>query len=494
MSRLNFTENETDDVTKSLPHSVGGEKSVLSSILQEPKKYMKEASQEGLEQSDFYLPATSTLFFILNQIHEEGEEIELVSLSQRLLDNGLMSKIGGPGELSAIYGYSPSNTNFQRHLQIVKDKAVLRQVIRNANAQVAAAYDAPDEVTEIVEMVDKQLSKVKQKTESRASDYRRYRKQIVASDELKEGVSSYLNGDTLMGGAPFFLPDFKLQFRPHEFTLVFGHSGHGKSQAVQNMVANLVIQGHKCFIASFEQTPAATFAQILVSLTGDPNISQKPDYDDAYDWLSKRISMYKEMKRTCPKHLIQSCRQAHINDGIGFFVTDNVMTLNIDRSDNTAQAAAADHYRLFGSELPVHNILVAHPRKAGGDAVAKNGGYMQPPSLADINGAGEWGNMPNNALVVWRDMQKADQTAQMENDGRSESDIKAFWKTTPCGKFITRKQRATGDLPMASYWFDKNTKRFMTTAGMVQPMYDEAPWELKQESLETNQPQPHKQP
>ena len=139
MSRLNFTENETDDVTKSLPHSVGGEKSVLSSILQEPKKYMKEASQEGLEQSDFYLPATSTLFFILNQIHEEGEEIELVSLSQRLLDNGLMSKIGGPGELSAIYGYSPSNTNFQRHLQIVKDKAVLRQVIRNANAQVAEA-------------------------------------------------------------------------------------------------------------------------------------------------------------------------------------------------------------------------------------------------------------------------------------------------------------------------------------------------------------------
>lgn len=475
--------NLQSDSTIAMPHSVGCEKSVLSSILQEPEKYMKEASQEGLEQSDFYLPATSTLFFTLNQIFEDGDEIELVSLGQRLLDNGLMSKIGGPGELSAIYGYSPSNIHFQAHLQIVKDKAVLRQVIRNANAQVAAAYDAPDEVAEVVEMVDKQLSAVKQKTESRASDYRRYRKQIVASDELKKGVSSYLNGDTLMGGSPFFIPSFKLQFRPHEFTLVFGHSGHGKSQAVQNIVANLVTQGHKCFIASFEQPPAATFAQILVSLTADPEISLKPHYNDAYDWLSKRVFMYKEMKRTCPKRLIQSCRQAHINDGVNFFVTDNVMTLNVDRSDNTAQAAAADHYRLFGSEYPVHNILVAHPRKAGGDAVAKNGGYMQPPSLADINGAGEWGNMPNNALVVWRDMKKADQLAEMENDGRNKVDLRAFWKTTPCGKFITRKQRATGDLPMSSFWFDKDTKRFMTDAGMVQPMFDEAPWELKQEEL-----------
>jgi len=475
--------DETDDVTKTPPHSVGCEKSVLSSILQEPQIYMKAAMDENLEQSDFYLPNNSTLFFIIKQLFDDGEEIELVSLSQKLLDNGLMTKVGGPSMLSDVYGYSPSPAHFQNHLQLVKDKAVLRQIIRNSHNAITAAYESPDEVKELIEKVDEQLSKVKQKTESRASDYRRYRKQIVSSDELKEGVSSYLNGDALMGGAPFFLPDFKLQFRPHEFTLVFGHSGHGKSQAVQNMVANLVIQGHKCFIASFEQPPAATFAQILVSLTGDPNISQKPHYDQAYDWLSKRIFMYKEMKRTCPKHLIQSCRQAHINDGIDFFVTDNVMTLNIDRSDNTAQAAAADHYRLFGSELPVHNILVAHPRKAGGDAVAKNGGYMQPPSLADINGAGEWGNMPNNALVVWRDMQKADQIAQMENDGRGEADIKAFWKTTPCGKFITRKQRATGDLPMASYWFDKDTKRFMTAAGMVQPMYDEAPWELKQEEL-----------
>lgn len=469
-------ENQSDDVTRALPHAVGAEKSVLSSILQEPDKYLKEATKENLEQKDFYLPAHSTLFYFLTQLHENGEPIELVSLAQKLNDNGLTSKIGGMGKLSEIYSYSPSDVHFQTHLQMVKDKSILRMIIRNANNAVAAAFDSPDEVKDVVELVDKHVSEVKRRSESRASDYRRYREQLVSSDDLRLAVQSYMNDDKFLGGAPFFLPDFKLQFRPHEFTLVFGHSGHGKSQAVQNMIANFVVQGHKCCVASFEQPPEATFSQILVSLTGDHLIHLKPYFNQAYDWLEERVFMYKEMKKTCPKHLINTFKQSHINDGVDFFITDNVMTLNVDRSDNTAQANAADGFRLFGSEFPVHNILVAHPRKADNASVQKNNGYMQPPSLADINGAGEWGNMPNNALVVWRDMKKADTMAEMEDAGASDEDLKAFWKSTPCTKFITRKQRSTGELPQKSCWFDKVTKRFMDSPSIVQPMYEEAPW------------------
>ena len=476
-------EREESDVLRALPHAVGPEKSILSSMLQNPDKFMALAMKEELEPSDFYLPHHKTLYLEFLNTIEEGKKIELVSFTQTLLDKGLLSKVGGASVLADIYGYSPIETHFESHLQLVKDKSILRQIIRDANQIVAAVYESPDEVKELIETIDKQLSNVKKKTENRSSDYRRYRQQLVSLDVLKKGVSNYLSGDAMMGGAGFFLPDFKFSFRPHEFTLVFGHSGHGKSQAVQNMVANLVIQGHKCCIASFEQPPEATFAQILVSLTGDPNIFLKPEYTAAYDWLASRVFMYKEMKKTCPKHLIETFRQAHINDKVDFFVTDNVMTLNVDRSDNTAQAAAADRFRLFGVDFPVHNILVAHPRKSGGDAIAKNNGYMQAPSLADINGAGEWGNMPNNALVVWRDMKKADQISEMESNGRSEEDVKAYWKSTPCGKFFTRKQRSTGDHPMMAYWFDKASKRFMTNASIVQPMFDEKPWDLIQETF-----------
>lgn len=486
MSELNlFTppENLSDDVTRCLPHAVGPEKSTLSSILQEPEKYMREAKKEELEESDFYLPAHSTLFHVLTQITEEGGEIELVSLTQRLLDNGLLTKVGGAGYLTEIYTYSPSPTYFQTHLQMVKDKSILRRIIRNSNNAVAAAYEAPDEVKEVVELIDRQVSDIKRRTESRASDYRRYREQMVTSEALLPGVLSYLNKDKMAGGAPFFMPDFNLQFRPHELTLVFGETGHGKSQMVQNCIANLVIQGHKCCIASFEQPAETTFAQILVSITGDENIALKPDFMDAYAWLKERVLMYREMKKTCPKHLIETFRQAHINDSVNFFVTDNVMTLNVDRGDNSAQADAADRFRLFGKEFPVHSLLVAHPRKSDNASVKKNNGYMPPPSLADINGAGEWGNMPNNSIVVWRDMKKADTIAEMENDGADEIKLRSFWKSTPCGKFITRKQRSTGDLPMKNYWFDKETKRFMDNPSIVQPMYEEAPWKAIQETF-----------
>ncbi|RYD30608.1 MAG: hypothetical protein EOP85_23635, partial [Verrucomicrobiaceae bacterium] len=89
-----------DDVTRALPHALGPEKSLLSSILQDPQEYIGIAVEERLTAEHFYMPAHSTLFTFLIELFEAGTEIELVSLIQRLIDRGLLDRVGGPSALT----------------------------------------------------------------------------------------------------------------------------------------------------------------------------------------------------------------------------------------------------------------------------------------------------------------------------------------------------------------------------------------------------------
>ncbi len=155
-----------DDVTRALPHAVGPEKSLLSTMLQDPQEYIGLAVEERLTAAHFYLPNHSTLFGFLIELFEAGHEVELVSLVQRLLDKGLLERVGGPGYLTELYTYAPSPGHFRHHLQHVKDKFTLRAIIRSSNEAVALAYETPDEVPELLDSVEQSFLSIRESAET----------------------------------------------------------------------------------------------------------------------------------------------------------------------------------------------------------------------------------------------------------------------------------------------------------------------------------------
>jgi replicative DNA helicase len=156
-----------DDVRRALPHAVGPEKSILSSMLQDPQEFIGRAIEEKLTAEHFYLPAHSTLFSFLLELFAAGIEIELVSLVQQMLDRGLLDRVGGPSTVTDLYTYAPGNGHFSYHLQHVKDKFVLRSIILNSNEAIAQAYDSPDEVATLLDDVERKVMAIR---DSAASD------------------------------------------------------------------------------------------------------------------------------------------------------------------------------------------------------------------------------------------------------------------------------------------------------------------------------------
>lgn len=275
---------------------------------------------------------------------------------------------------------------------------------------------------------------------------------IVKAEDMKSKVKERLNKTHMQGGTPFFLRQLPFEFRPHEISLWYGLTSQGKSTMVSNQVCFSASLGNKIMVASFEQSTPMTMAAMLMQFSGDADVGQDPNFDLIFEALASNVLFFDSMQRTNPDELLATMELAHRQLGVTEFVIDNIMTLEVDRQDNTAQAAVADKFRVFAAKFPVHLHLVAHPRKPS-DGVSK------PPVIQDIRGASEWGDIPHNIICIWRDVEKAQKMSEMRDEGMDALEIMKFDAEIPDGKAFIRKQRETGDLPMVSYRFHNGCKR-----------------------------------
>ena len=155
-----------NDVSRTLPHALGPEKSVLSSMLKDPEQWIGRAHEEGLTRDHFYLPGHGLLFETLSDLNSKGTEIELVSLVQLLHDRAILDHVGGPSAVTDIYTYAPNAAHFMTHLGIVKDKYTLRSIIQTCTESITDAYDNPEETTQLLDRVEQSVLGIRQGNES----------------------------------------------------------------------------------------------------------------------------------------------------------------------------------------------------------------------------------------------------------------------------------------------------------------------------------------
>lgn len=240
---LQQTAGAAADVTRALPHALGPEKSLLSSMLQEPQEYIAVAVEEKLTTDHFYLPTHSTLFGYLLELYAGGQEIELVSLLQRLLDRGLLARVGGPSALTDLYTYAPSPGHFRHHLHLVKDKYVLRAIIQNSTEAIIQAYDAPDEVAALLDTVEQKMLSIREGRESAntfdlkstvAAAQKQFQEMLSGRKDIHGITTGFEVLDRMSGG-----------LKPGEMFVVAARPSMGKTSFMMNIVEHVCMDLNK---------------------------------------------------------------------------------------------------------------------------------------------------------------------------------------------------------------------------------------------------------
>ncbi len=261
---MNELASIADDVTRALPHALGPEKSILSSMLQDPQEFIGRAMEAKLTMDHFYMPGHAALFGILLEMFHAGAGIEFVGLTQALHDAGKLDRIGGPSAMADLHNYAPSSGHFHHHLKLVKDKATLRRIVAASNAAIAACYDAPGEASETLEAVEREIMAIRDDATTVALMTTRqaietvlddFRDELQGREDRKQGIKTgYIDLDRMTGG-----------MIEGQMTVIGARPSMGKTSLAMDIVENVVMAGFPALVFSAEMTTKALAERMLFS-------------------------------------------------------------------------------------------------------------------------------------------------------------------------------------------------------------------------------------
>ncbi|EOG6877528.1 replicative DNA helicase [Staphylococcus pseudintermedius] len=122
-----------------MPHSHEAEQSVLGAIFLDPE--LMSSTQEILLPESFYRGAHHHIFRAMMDLNEDGKDIDIVTVLDRLTQEGVVNEAGGPQYLAEITSNVPTTRNIQYYTDVVFKNAVKRKLIHTADSIANDGYN-----------------------------------------------------------------------------------------------------------------------------------------------------------------------------------------------------------------------------------------------------------------------------------------------------------------------------------------------------------------
>jgi len=145
---------------KALPHNLDAERSVLGAVLVDNGTL--HTALQRLKPDDFHHHAHRRIFAAMIQLSERAAAIDLVTLREMLERSGDLEASGGTAALAALVDGVPRATNVDHYATIVKDKAVLRELIDASNRVIESCFAAQEDADELLDEAEKSIFSIAQ--------------------------------------------------------------------------------------------------------------------------------------------------------------------------------------------------------------------------------------------------------------------------------------------------------------------------------------------
>lgn len=244
-----------------LPNDIEAEQAVLASCL-----LNEDACYEitiNLQSDQFYRISHQLIFEAIVEMVKQGMTPDVISLADKLQAQGTLEKAGGKTYLTDINGNTFALTNWRRHMEIVKRTAIQRELIKAAAEINAIAYNAPDDLNEVVESAEHSLFTV---TEKRVSSS--FRKIDSLVDDAYSELSKIASQGEEIIGVPTGFRDADQLFhglRGGDLIILAARPGVGKTAFALNVAANAAKEGTAVAFFSLEMSSGQLVQRLISS-------------------------------------------------------------------------------------------------------------------------------------------------------------------------------------------------------------------------------------
>jgi replicative DNA helicase len=149
-----------DGLARVVPSSVEAEACVLGAMILDAACI--DVVVQLLRGEYFHCPAHVILFDTLLAMRDQNKPIDLVSLRAELERTRLLEAVGGVEYLVTVAEGVPGVSNVEYYAMIVRDKALLRNLIRVSRDIQEEAYDSPEEAQVVIDRAEQQIFEIAQ--------------------------------------------------------------------------------------------------------------------------------------------------------------------------------------------------------------------------------------------------------------------------------------------------------------------------------------------
>lgn len=234
-----------------LPHSIEAEQSVIGSMLMDRDAII--AASEIVTADEFYQHQYGVMFEAMVELFNEGKPVDLVTLQNRLKEKDVPPEVSSLEFVRDIITMVPTSANVRSYANIVREKAVLRKLIKTTEEIANTCYVGKEKLEDILAVTEKSIFDLLQ-TRS-GGDFVPIR-QVALNVLEKIEVASRNQGSVTGIPTGFIDLDYKTSgMQPSDFILIAARPSMGKTAFVLNLVDYVAVKKNMpCMIFSLEMS------------------------------------------------------------------------------------------------------------------------------------------------------------------------------------------------------------------------------------------------
>ncbi|EBA4459047.1 replicative DNA helicase [Salmonella enterica subsp. enterica serovar Bareilly] len=274
---------------KSPPHSIEAEQAVLGGLMLDNGRWDDVA--ERVVADDFYTRQHRQIFTEMGRLQENGCPLDLITLSESLERLGTLDHVGGFAYLAELSKNTPSAANICAYADIVRERAVVREVISVSNEIAEAGFNpngrSSDQLLDMAERLVFGIAEKRQRPDVGPKDITSILDSTVARIETlfqspHDGVTGLDTGFTDLNKKTAGL-------QPSDLIIVAARPSMGKTTFAMNLVENAAINSDKpALVFSLEMPSDQLMMRSLASLSRVDQTRIRTGQLDDQDWA--RIS------------------------------------------------------------------------------------------------------------------------------------------------------------------------------------------------------------
>ena len=374
------------------PQNIDAEKSLLGAVLIDQESINKIV--DILRPEDFYHRHHQLTFQAMVSLFEKREPIDLLSLSNKLKDMGVLDDIGGMGYLTSLATAIPTSAHISSYARIVQRKKMLRDLIDAAHHIISLGYREDDEVENIIDEAEQRLFAVSKKSLTKNF--------VAVSNTLAEAIERITNlGDGSIRGQKTMyasLDNTLGGLQKSDLIILAARPSVGKTAFAMNLIYRVAKQGIPVGVFSLEMSIDQVVDRLIAVASGvslwklrTGRLSHSGDGDDFL-----RITMACDELKSLPIFIDDSsapnilqmramARRLQSEQGLGLLVVDYLQLMSARKQYDSEVQQVTDISRGLKGLAKELNIPIVALSQLSRQVEQRDG---HKPRLSDLRSSG----------------------------------------------------------------------------------------------------------